>query len=106
MLLKELIQICRNRQLQHAVHRTCDTCSTVPGRSKKKRGADLTDDEVRAIIVQAMADVEADPALIYAFKKTGVYVCNDNEKHLSKESREAFNAAVDEYFDALNAHRQ
>ena len=39
-----------------------------------------TDSEVRAILVNAMADVGADPALVYAFQKTGVYVCDENEK--------------------------
>ena len=48
-----------------------------------------------------MADVGADPALVYAFQKTGVYVCEDNERQLPKESLKAFEGAVDEYFAAL-----
>jgi hypothetical protein len=32
-----------------------------------KRGADLTDSDVRTILVHAMADLGADPALVYAF---------------------------------------
>jgi hypothetical protein len=65
-----------------------------------------TDSEVRDILVQAMADVGADPALVYAFQKTGVYICEENEKHLPKEKREAFDGAVNEYFDALKRPRQ
>jgi hypothetical protein len=61
----------------------------------------LSDAEVREILVQAMADVGADPALVYAFQKTGVYVCDENEKRLPKESLKAFDGGVDEYFAAL-----
>lgn len=71
-----------------------------PHRSRKTK-ADLSDAEVREILVQAMADVGADPALVYAFQKTGVYVCDENEKRLPKESLKAFDGAVDEYFAAL-----
>ena len=42
--------------------------------------------------MNAMAEVGADPALIYAFRKTGVYVCPENEKSLSPSSMRAFNA--------------
>jgi hypothetical protein len=48
-----------------------------------------------------MAEVGADPALVYAFRKTGVYVCPENEKLLPKTSLRAFDAAVDEYYAAL-----
>jgi len=48
-----------------------------------------------------MAEVGGDPALVYAFHKTGVYVCEENEKHLSKTSLRAFDAALDEYYAAL-----
>jgi hypothetical protein len=69
-------------------------------RSRKPK-PNLSDAEVREILVQAMADVGADPALVYAFQKTGVYVCDENEKRLPKESLKAFDGAVDEYFAAL-----
>jgi hypothetical protein len=48
-----------------------------------------------------MADVGADPALVYTFQRTGVYICDENEKRLPKESLRAFDGAVDEYFAAL-----
>jgi hypothetical protein len=35
-------------------------------------------EELREILVEAMAKVGADPAFIYAFKKTGVYLCEEN----------------------------
>ena len=83
-----------------------DTCSQVPGQKADKRRADLTDCEVRAILVHAMADVGADPALVYAFRKTGVYICDENEKRLPTASLKAFDGAVDEYLAALNRRPQ
>jgi hypothetical protein len=65
-----------------------------------------TDAEVRDILVHAMADVGADPALVYAFQKTGVYVCDENEKRLPKEKLKAFDGAVDEYLAALKRPAQ
>jgi hypothetical protein len=62
---------------------------------------ELTDAEVRDILVHAMADVGADPALVYAFQKTGVYICDENEKRLPKEKLKAFDGAVDEYLAAI-----
>jgi hypothetical protein len=38
-----------------------------------------------------MAAVEADPALIYAFQKTGVYICEENERWLTKRQLAAWN---------------
>ena len=71
-------------------------------RQEQKRGTNLTDSEVRAILVRAMAEVGADPALVYAFQKTGVYICDNNEKRLPKAALKAFDGAVDEYFAALH----
>lgn len=64
--------------------------------------AAISDPEAHAVLVQAMADVGADPALVYAFQKTGVYVCEENEKRLSKAKRAAFDAAVEEYYSTIN----
>jgi hypothetical protein len=41
------------------------------------------------------------PPSFYAFQKTGIYVCDENEKQLPKEKLKAFDGAVDEYFAAL-----
>jgi hypothetical protein len=73
---------------------------------RRKEKPELSDAQVREILVQAMADVGADPALVYAFQKTGVYICEENEKRLPKEKLKAFDGAVDEYFDALKRPRQ
>jgi hypothetical protein len=43
----------------------------------------------------------ADPALVYGFQKTGVYVCEENEERLSTAELNAFDGAVDEYFAAV-----
>ena len=53
-----------------------------------------------------MADVGADPALIYAFQRTGVYVCEENERRLSRSQLAAWNGAVDEYYKTLAGPRQ
>ena len=67
---------------------------------KRSRKPDLTDAELQKLLVNAMAEVGADPALIYAFQKTGVYVCEENEKRLPAASLKAFDGAVDEYLAA------
>jgi hypothetical protein len=73
----------------------------VERQTRRKRKPYLSDTEVKYILVHALADVGADPALVYAFQKTGVYVCEENEKRLPKMSLKALDTAVDEYFAAL-----
>jgi hypothetical protein len=75
---------------------------TVRRPDNPKAKPDFSDAEVRDILVHAMADVGADPALVYAFQKTGVYVCEENEKCLPPSSIEAFDGAVDEYLSAVD----
>jgi hypothetical protein len=58
---------------------------------------EMTDDEVRAILTQAMADAGATPAAVYAFHKTGVVLMVDNERRISPERLRAWNDAIDEY---------
>jgi hypothetical protein len=53
-----------------------------------------------------MADAGADPALFYAFQKTGVYVCEENERRLPAESLAAFHGAIDEFRKALKRSPQ
>jgi hypothetical protein len=79
----------------------CDNRFMAIERKRRKPNPEPSDADVRAILVQAMADVGADPALVYAFRKTGVYICDENEKQLPKESLKAFDGAVDEYFTAV-----
>jgi hypothetical protein len=64
--------------------------------------AAISDPEAHAVLVQAMADVGADPALVYAFRKTGVYICDENKKRLPKSKRAAFDAAVEEYYSTVS----
>ena len=71
------------------------------GRKRDQPKPDMNDAEVRNILVNAMAEVGADPAFVYAFRKTGIYLCPENEKRLSQSSLRAFDAAVDEYYAAL-----
>jgi hypothetical protein len=78
----------------------------VQKRKRKQPKPGLSDAEVRDVLVNAMAEVGADPALVYAFRKTGVYVCPENEKRLPKTSLRAFDAAVDEYYAALGHSTQ
>ena len=78
-----------------------DNRDAVPRSTNRKRNPDLSDSQVREILVHAMADVGADPALVYAFQNTGVYVCDENEKRLPKEKLKAFDGAVDEYLAAI-----
>ena len=61
----------------------------------------MSDPEVRDILVRAMAEVYADPALVYAFQKTGVYVCEANEGGLPASDLQKFYAAVEEYYTKL-----
>jgi hypothetical protein len=57
----------------------------------------MSDDEVKAILTQAMADSDATPAAVYAFHKTGVYLTSDNESRWSPEQLHAWNDAIEEY---------
>jgi hypothetical protein len=83
-----------------------DNLLMVQKRKRQNSKPNLDDAAVRAILVGAMADVGADPALVYAFQKTGVYVCDENERRLPKSSLRAFDGAVDEYFAALSRSLQ
>ena len=71
-------------------------------KKRQKRNQNPSDAEVREVLVQAMADVGADPALVYAFQKTGVYVSEDNENTLPKDDLKRFYAAVEEYYSNLD----
>jgi transcriptional/translational regulatory protein YebC/TACO1 len=66
-------------------------------REKTTNHVEPSDADVRALLVQAMADVGADPAIVYAFQRTGVYLCEENERTLPTEKLQAFDAAVEEY---------
>ncbi len=48
-------------------------------------------------IVQAMKQAGLDPAVIYAFEKTGLLVTEQNEHLLSEKNLAEWEAAIDEY---------
>ncbi len=48
-------------------------------------------------ILAAMVEVGIDPAMIYAFKKTGRIVTTHNQQFLTKEELAEWRDAVDEY---------
>jgi hypothetical protein len=65
----------------------------------------MKDDEVKAILTQAMADSGATPAAVYAFHKTGVLLTENNESRFSPEQLRAWNEAIEEY-KALDTNRR
>lgn len=48
-------------------------------------------------IVQAMKQAGLDPAMIYAFEKTGLLVTEQNEHLLSEKDLDEWGSAIDEY---------
>jgi hypothetical protein len=48
-------------------------------------------------IVKAMADAGIRPELIYAYRKTGLLVSDENYGKLSPEDRDDWHAAIEEY---------
>lgn len=56
-----------------------------------------TQDEYERGIVEAMATAGIDPALIYAFKKTGRIVTATNKRLLSEQEMAEWEEAIDEF---------
>ncbi len=54
-------------------------------------------DEYNHVLVTSMIKVGVDPALIYAFKKTGRLVTEKNQRFLSKREMAEWTDAVEEY---------
>ena len=71
-------------------------------RISKESGPDLTDSEVRVILVRAMAEVGSRSRIRLCVQKTGVYISEENVNRSSEHSLKAFDSAVDEYFKALS----
>ena len=53
--------------------------------------------QMDALLLQAMQQVGIDPAKIYAWKRTGRLVSEENWKHLTREERAEWQAALHEY---------
>jgi hypothetical protein len=54
-------------------------------------------EELRSQAVEIMQRAGIDPALIYAYRKTGLMVTEDNKSLLSERDLAEWNAAIDEY---------
>lgn len=75
----------------------CDNPITMPSKKGPKKSIWANDTEVWSAMVRAMEDFGAHPARVYAFQKTGIYVCDENRKRLQKGTVKAFEAAIAEY---------
>ncbi len=60
---------------------------------------------VRDEMVRGMAAVGVDPAIIYAFRKTGLIVTEDNLGQLQQEEVTEWMAAMDEYHEQIEKRR-
>ncbi len=58
-------------------------------------------DEMTALIVEAMAKVGVDPARIYAYRKTGLMVTEENLHLLPEEDLAEWRAAIQEYKEMI-----
>lgn len=57
----------------------------------------ISTDELKAVVLAAMERANANPAHIYAFRKTGRLVTKENSINMTDEEIAEWNAAVDEY---------
>jgi hypothetical protein len=60
---------------------------------------------VRDEVVRGMAAVGVDPAIIYAFRKTGLIVTEDNLGQMPPEAVEEWMAAMDDYHEQIEKRR-
>ncbi len=56
-----------------------------------------TQDEYERATVEAMSTAGIDPALVYAYKRTGRIVTEKNKRLLSERELDEWNDAIDEY---------
>jgi hypothetical protein len=61
----------------------------------------LDEDKVRATMMDAMASAGIDPALIYAFRRTGRIISEFNLHLMSPEDLAEWQAALDEYNEKI-----
>jgi len=86
-----------SRTLRPNAAEPCDNPITMASKKSPKTSIRPSDLAVWSIMVRAMEDEGAHPARVYAFHKTGIYVCDENKKQLQKGTVKAFEAAVAEY---------
>lgn len=61
----------------------------------------MSEDELSALLLRLMHKAKTDPALIYAFKKTGRLVTAQNRLQLTPEELQEWDDALDEYYREL-----
>ena len=61
----------------------------------------VDEDLIKTDIVKAMASAGIDPALIYAFHRTGFIISEENVHLMSPEDLAEWQAALDEYKDRI-----
>jgi hypothetical protein len=66
----------------------------------------LSEEKVRAAMLEAMQDVGIPLHLVYAYTKTGFIVGDDGYKNMRPADRAAYNAAIDEYFAMEEAKKR
>jgi hypothetical protein len=64
-----------------------------------------SDDEYDALVTTAMERAGVAPAVIYAFRKTGWIITEENAKFVPASALEAWEHAIDEY-EALNENQE
>jgi hypothetical protein len=74
-----------------------------PGADEPMPVSQQTQDEYERATVEAMSRAGIDPALIYAYKKTGRIVTEENKRLLSEEELDEWNDAIDEYHRRVNS---
>jgi hypothetical protein len=74
-----------------------------PDSDKLRPTSQQTQEEDERGIVEAMATAGIDPALIYAFKKTGRIVIVTNKRLLSEQEIAEWEDAIDEYHLKVDA---
>ena len=55
------------------------------------------EEEIERLTIDAMVKTGMPPDLIYAYKKTGLFVTTENKGRISRKDLREWNAAVDEY---------
>ena len=63
----------------------------------------LSDEEYERAVVAAMPQAGLDPAVIYAFKRTGRIVTDSNKHLLSKKELRQWDDAIEEYHRTVEA---
>jgi hypothetical protein len=70
------------------------------------RRSEITDAEVKSILMQAIVDAGATAPAIYAYHKTEVILTSDNDAMIAPERLRAWNAAVNEYRQLVARSKQ